>query len=242
MTTTLAMETHPTMAGHITRHGAARRALIALTAVLVAHGAAQAQQQQLPQANICEAIDPAVTKTGIANWTKANERQQGTYSLLQIVPSGQTNKDWTDMLTIQTFDRRQINVHDYIDKFTNTLKSACANLEVANKEEKPDQVSVMLLCRDPDRAKAPQGVSLKSHEVFLLKGMRGLVSAYLIERSWHSDGAAKNSVFASPETRKTWQAWADSVSLCSKPCAPNVPNPCLPPPPGQRAPATPPKK
>jgi hypothetical protein len=266
---TLAMETPPTMSRHPHRRAAARASIIVLAALLAAPGAAHAQQLQqlpqvpqmpqqsprppqqqppqqgVPQANICEAIDPAVAKTGIANWSKAAADQQGQLSILELVPNGQSNKDWTEMMTIQTFgQRRDINIHAMIDQIQTAMKGACAGFEVANQDDKPDHVNIMLLCRDPDPAKAPRGVTLKKHEVMWLKGMRGLVSTYLVQRAWHSDVAAKNSVFASPDTRKQWQTWADSVTLCSKPCAPNAPNPCLPQSPGQRpaAPAPAPKK
>ena len=229
------------MSGPATRRRTLGAALIALATLAASPDPARAQQQprspqQSPQpqqpptqANICEAIDPGVAQTGISTWIKADERQQGPLSILELVPRGQTNKDWTDMLTIQTFGQRtDLNVHGMIDNITNALKAACGKLESIHQEDKQNVVSVTLLCRDPDPAKAPRGVTLKKNEVMSLMGMRGLVSTYLITRTWHSDNPPRDSIMSSEATRKAWKTWADSVSLCSKPCAPNAPNPCLP--------------
>ncbi len=152
--------------------------------------------------------------------------------MMEYVPEGQTGQNWSEMITTITFTSQpQPNTGNIIAGIVRNFRGICGKLDLLdqNTSTETDELrksvglpatyqtfSVLLRCDDPKPSPNP-AVTVKKHEVLWLKGIQGWLYSYLVQRAWHSDDLAPDSILISDKTHKEWQDWGQNVRISGIP-------------------------
>jgi hypothetical protein len=150
--------------------------------------------------------------------------QPGTFGTNQeLVPAGQTEKTWTEMITVRGFppgtDVPKL-VTQEVQLFANVCKShkiieahqgvgRAIPAKVSGPRYNYAKFDVLAECDDPKRT----DTGLKAHEVIWFKGLHGQRANYLVQRAWHANAAGPDTILGATNVHNEWHAWIDGVGL-----------------------------
>ncbi len=149
------------------------------------------------------------------------------------VPQGETGANWSQMITTITFKNHpEVDTSKMIAGTIGNFRSICAKVDILKTEVKVQTdplrqkaglpaeyktYSALVHCDSPDPAKRQGSVSLRKHEVVWFKGIQGFLTAHLVQRAWHGDEIKPDSILASADAQKSWQAWINNVAIAGIP-------------------------
>ncbi len=144
-------------------------------------------------------------------WKMQFHHRQGDVELSELVPAGQTIRDWTDMLSVQIFygppkQTAQELLAEAMARIKNECKEAAAGPVLPGIENGYETALRAVAC--PELKRWGKG------EMDLYKSLRGRANAYLVERSWRGAPFEKAHPPLPAETTKEWLAFMNQVVLC----------------------------
>jgi len=165
-------------------------------------------------------------------WRLDKTYNEPNNTMMEWVPQGETGQNWSEMITSITFKNHpEANTANMIAGIVRNFRSICAKVDILDSSSKVETdelrkheglpasyqtVSVLLRCDDPKPSPNP-AVTVKKHEVLWLKGIQGWLTAYLVQRAWHSNEVSPDSILASDKTRNEWREWGDRVQISGIP-------------------------
>jgi len=171
-------------------------------------------------------------KTVDHGWHLEMAYNQPASTMQEFTPEGQTGQNWTEMITVTALKNNpRVNTGQMIVGMIQRFRGVCGSVQVieANEGQETDSLrasaglpatyktyTALVRCDDPKATPNPN-VLLKKHEVMLLKGMQGWLTAYLVQRAWHSDEIPADSVLSSDATREEWRQWLSGVKVAGIP-------------------------
>ncbi len=144
-------------------------------------------------------------------WKVGFHDLKGNVEVTELLPPGQTLKDWSAMLTVQLISGGQINdtqeiLKEQIDRIQNACEDIGAGpLSVAN-ENGYETAMRAIAC-----AKSKQW---GDGELSLYKVLRGNQRVYIVSRSWRGPAFDKQKLPVPTETTNEWLAFMKQVVLC----------------------------
>jgi hypothetical protein len=161
-------------------------------------------------------------------WHLDGAYDQPNYVMHTFVQDGETGQNWTEMVTaIALKNKDETDAGRWIAEGVKRIQSHCGGFEIlANDQgQQTDAIrvkdglpatyqtySVLVHCEGPWANQDP-GYQTKKHEVVWFKSIQGFETTYLVQRAWHGDDIAPDSILASPATRQVWKAWIDQVAV-----------------------------
>jgi hypothetical protein len=153
----------------------------------------------------------------------------------ELLPAGQTDKDWTQMITIRSFPEAT-DVPKIVANEVQLFADVCKSWKIVETHQGvghavPLQVNgprygyakfdVLVRCDEPKRlANTGPSSGLREHEVIWFKGLHGQKGNYLVQRAWHGNTIGPDSVLGSTAAHDEWLSWIDSVGLNADTAAP----------------------
>lgn len=149
-------------------------------------------------------------------WQKIYENSDGTGSIAEYVPPGETTESWSEMLTLQHYPNVVIDIPSYLQQVIERFTDGC----VQGRHDGPRRATegaypagtAFVECRGPDPAKAMPGVVLKSIEFVAIKAIQGRTALYVVQRAWHGNDPSYHPL--NFETANQWLGVVRDAELC----------------------------
>lgn len=153
-------------------------------------------------------------------WVQVFHDTKGAVEITSLAPSGQSAKDWTDLLTVEMIQGKpSMDVQTVLGKRLDAIHQSCEDVGAGpaqlSSENGYDSGIRVVAC-----AKTKDGRG----EVSLYKVFLGADRTYVISRSWSGKPFEKNKVPLPASTTEEWLAFMGKVVLCD-PRANNHPCP-----------------
>ena len=177
-------------------------AALALLSVFAAAGSAVAQS--MPSSEQLFLIPPP-------GWVLAYHDRQGNVDLTELVPPGQTAREWTEMLTVQMITGKpESSPQEVLKNQLGEVQKACEDVGAgpvgAAVENGYDTALRAIAC-----TKSKQW---GKGELNLYKVIRGRERLYVVARAWRGAPFAKDKLPIGPDVTKQWLAFMQQVRVC----------------------------
>src|SRR5262249_7277039 len=144
-------------------------------------------------------------------WKIDLHERRGAVDSTQIVPQGQSGKDWTDMLTVQFSAAIPIKavtevLNDQLERITRDCEDVLAGPANTGTETGFETGVRVIACTKSRRT--------GKGEVSLFKVLRGREKLYVVARSWRGAAFARDKMPLAQETTQEWTSFMQSVVLC----------------------------
>ena len=158
------------------------------------------------------------------NWIEIYTDRTENLSTSEYIPSGQTEEDWSEMISVQILLEAGNSDPDLmLTKVANHLKKECSNLSIkpiqlTGISNKYPSVTMQTFCeRKNDRDKG---------EIGIVRGISGKESFYLLQKIWRTKPFRnEEEVPINLEQRKFWLGYIAYLGICSpklKNCPENI--------------------
>jgi hypothetical protein len=152
--------------------------------------------------------------------------------ITEWVPQGETDLDWTQIITIKTMARTR-DPAAIVQGAIGLMRGICGRLSVVETPRRQqlgdvqtlgmpvpafDVTDMLVTCQDPDRAALgkrlrTQNVQLRRYELTWYSIIQGERQNFIVQRAWHGDDIDATSPLGSNESLEEWKHWLDSVTL-----------------------------
>jgi len=131
------------------------------------------------------------------------EKKAGNQIMTEMVPEGETVKDWTEMVTVQIFlNMRGVAPAEYRARIEKLWAGACADSTFATVKEGADGGYPTLTWL----SKCPHNNATSKPELTWMKAIQGRDSFYLVQKAYKFEPTA--------EQKKQWDDYLDGAILC----------------------------
>ena len=131
------------------------------------------------------------------------EKKAGNQIMTEMVPEGETVKNWTEMVTVQIFlNMRGVTPAQYRERIQSMWSQACDGSEFSRVKEGDDGGYPTLTWF----SKCPHNNATGKPELTWMKAIQGRDSFYLVQKAYKFEPTA--------EQKTTWGAYLDSVGVC----------------------------
>lgn len=189
---------------------------VALGVVFHCFAAIAEEAPAAPPRSNTESLSLPMGMTGESWHMITNQRQSG-YAFEEFVPQGDSGGNWTEMVTVQAFDRPDFDTSKFIATVIGNVTKGCGEAQLLEKGTPVEggfpTFNALVLCQDPPAHPELPNATLKKYEVIWFKGIQGHLHAYVVQRAWHSDTKSATSILASAATRQSWRNWIYSVCI-----------------------------
>ncbi|MDR3435961.1 hypothetical protein [Telmatospirillum sp.] len=146
-------------------------------------------------------------------WDVAYHDSKGNIDVTEVLPPGQTLKNWTEMLTVQMISGQPVKTpQDVLTDQVEVIKNACEdigagrlNLAVENGYETALRA---IAC--------PKSKQWGDGELSLYKVISGRERAYVVWRSWRGPAFDKEHLPVPAEKTTEWLTFMQQVMLCDE--------------------------
>ncbi len=152
--------------------------------------------------------------------------------ITEWVPEGQTDLDWTQIITIKTMARTR-DPAAIVQGSVGLMRAICGKLSVVRTPTEQqfgdvqslgqklpvfDVTDLLVTCEDPNlsalrKQSGTENVDLRRYEVTWYRILRGERQNFIVQRAWHGDTIAADSVLGSNEIMEEWKHWLNSITL-----------------------------
>lgn len=151
-----------------------------------------------------------------SGWGEAWRQDQGSQTIVEYLPPGQSVSDWIEMITLQDFPGALVDPMAYLQKVVAAFGDGCQATRhegPRNSVENGYPVALAYVeCKGPDPAKAAPGVVLKNVEFLSIKAIQGVTALHVVQRAWHGDDESQHPL--QQPTAKDWVAAVRDAELC----------------------------
>jgi hypothetical protein len=131
------------------------------------------------------------------------EKKAGNQIMTEMVPEGETVKNWTEMVTVQIFlNMRGVTPAEYRARIEKLWAGACADSTFATVKEGADGGYPTLTWL----SKCPHNNATGKPELTWMKAVQGRDSFYLVQKAYKFEPTA--------EQKKRWDDYLDGATLC----------------------------
>lgn len=146
-----------------------------------------------------------------SGWQIGFHDNKGNIELTELIPPGQNNHDWSDMLTVEIVaGAPSQSTRQVLDNQFTQLQQECAGLSagpVAMDTQNGYEIGLRAVACTKSK-KWGKG------EVNLYKVIRGRERLYIISRSWRGEPFEAGKMPLPPETTANWLAAMQAVVVC----------------------------
>ncbi len=145
-------------------------------------------------------------------WTVGFHDQKGAVELTELLPPGQSPKNWSEMLTVEMIQGKPaMDVQTTLTQRLDIIHQGCEDVGAG-----PPQLSVENGYDTGLRAFAcPRSKQWSKGELSLYKVILGRSRTYVISRAWSGEPYAKDKLPPLPQqTTDAWLAFMKNVILC----------------------------
>lgn len=176
--------------------------IVAAAAALAVLAVQPAAAQKPPTGEILLVNPPAGWKPEVL---QKNEKG----SVTRLLPPGQTDKDWTEMITVQVQTGKAGMPRPYLDSVVNYSRANCEAAGAGAVTETTvngyPYAAMSVTCT--------KGKASGKGSVVLIHAIRGTDALYVVQRQWRGPAFAKNQPPPMPkDIADQWRAFA--VGLC----------------------------
>jgi len=193
-------------------------ALAVIAGASLATMAAIADERSAPPPPSSESLSLPMGMTGTSWQMITNDKKSG-YAVEEFVPRGESGGSWNEMVTVQAFDRPDLDTSRFIAMVIGQVTKGCGEAQLLEKgtpvEGGLQTFNALALCQDPPPHPELPNATLKKYEVIWFKGIQGRLRAYVVQRAWHSDSKSATSILASDATRQSWRNWIYAVCIAT---------------------------
>lgn len=131
------------------------------------------------------------------------QKKAGNQAMTEMVPQGETVKDWTEMVTVQIFlNMRDVTPAQYRARIEDLWGKACAGSEFADVKEGVERGYPTLTWFQ----KCPMNNATGKPELTWMKAIQGRDSFYLVQKAYKFE--------PSPAQKAEWGSYLDGVRVC----------------------------
>ncbi len=131
------------------------------------------------------------------------EKKAGGQIMTEMVPTAETVRNWTEMVTVQIFlNMRDVTPAQYRTRMETLWANACAGSEFSKVKEGVERGYPTLTWLQ----KCPLNRQSGKPEFTWMKALQGRDSFYLVQKAYKFDPSAGQ--------RKEWGGYLDSVRVC----------------------------
>jgi hypothetical protein len=151
------------------------------------------------------------------------------------VPAGQTDMEWSEMVTVTTFKNDGVRTpRDIGAQVIGQMSKGCGQFKLLAQNDgtqtdpvrqeaglPADYPTFMMAasCQDPIVQPQP-GLVIKKYEIIWSKIMLGHQAVFSVTRDWHSDdNTAPDTVATSPSVHQAWLDWFNEAEIMIPPKA-----------------------
>ncbi|HTZ71714.1 MAG TPA: hypothetical protein VMB71_13745 [Acetobacteraceae bacterium] len=173
---------------------------------------------------------------GHTNWVQVEGGVSADTLVTAWVPPGETDLDWTDMVTIKTMALSR-DPEQVVGSAVGVMRQICGKLNIvktpfSSKLGDAGMIGVaapeftvqdmLVTCSDPNMAALRKladagSVTLKRYEVTWYRIMKGQANNFIVLRAWHGDVMDEGSPLGSEKTLDAWKDWLTHVTLKREP-------------------------
>jgi len=160
-----------------------------------------------------------------AQWIAQSPLHQDKLTAVQILPPGQTPRDYTDAVIIERYEEDHLAPKDFVMAQADSSRRSCDGMLTSNVDETPvngyKAASVQFTCTKSHR-------NGKSGVRFVI-AIAGRDALHAVSRIWIGPPVSANQLVPIPETTLAeWGAFVKTITLCD---TRDVKHPCpaLPP-------------
>jgi len=184
-----------------------------------------------PPGNYTEGIILSM-QVGSHHWHLDMSYDRPISTMQEYVQDGETGQNWSEMITLVTLKNHpEVSTAKYIGGIVQSFRAICAKVEILDLVTKTETdslrqsvglpasyqtVSALMQCDDPKPSSNP-AIHVKKHEVVWFKGIQGWLTAYIVQRAWHSDDIGPDSILGSEKTRSEWREALDQITIAGLP-------------------------
>jgi hypothetical protein len=144
-------------------------------------------------------------------WAVGYHDSKGNVDVTEVLPPGQTLKDWTEMLTVQMIGGLGAkSAQDVLKAQLEIVKNACEDIgagQVSLAMENGYETAVRAVA-------CPKSKQWGDGELSLYKVITGRERAYVVWRSWRGPSFDKTHLPVPAETTTEWLAFMRQVMVC----------------------------
>ena len=145
-------------------------------------------------------------------WIIGFHDRQGNVDLTELVPTGQSVQEWSEMLTVQIIDGKpEKSPADILKDQVGDIQKACEDVGAGpigpRAENGYDTALRAIACTKSKK--------WGKGELNLYKVIRGEERLYVVSRSWRGEPFDKSHSPVPSETTRAWIAFMDQVVVCA---------------------------
>lgn len=144
-----------------------------------------------------------------SDWTALPTQKNETMSLTRMLPPGQTEADWSEMITVQIYPGSDITPRNFVE---NVISYSRANCEAAGA----GSVNESLVNNYPFAAVSvtcTKGNTSGKGSVVMVQSLRGRDALYVVQHQWRGPAFNRGEAPAIPKT--IVQGWREfGMGLC----------------------------
>lgn len=185
----------------------------ALCALLVLCTCSAGVQAQLPKGENFLVSPPPGLKSVTAT-------RSGKVSKGEFIPENEDLSNWSRMATVTVyFEMKKANPKTMVMATLENWKQMCGQFATEPnpkplKEFGYDVFASTMLCKLPDKSKAPPGLLLRDQEFLMMKVIAGRDSTYVAQIAWHGGRDEDNPMLKPGPIRDDFLAFMHGARLC----------------------------
>jgi len=182
-----------------------------LRSLILAGGVLLASVSPLAAQQVQQTTQERLFVPALSNWTTVQADHQGNTEITELVPQGQSQKDWHEMLTVELITG-QVNgtPEDIVKAQSEQIKKSCESVgggQIISGAQNGYETSM----RAVGCSKSKQ---YGTGEMSLLKVIRGKDRLYVIIRVWRGEPFELDHMPLNEATTKDWFAFMQNVMVC----------------------------
>ncbi len=152
--------------------------------------------------------------------------------ITEWVPEGQTDLDWTQIITIKTMARTR-DPAAIVQGAVRLMRGICGKLSVVQTPPRQQlgdvqalgltlpafkTTDILVTCEVPDMRPLHKRLGIRNeevrrYEVTWYRSMQGEWQNFIVQRAWHGDEIDGASPLGAKETLEEWKRWLAGVTL-----------------------------